>query len=143
ERLGLPGKSPPPPPPKRARLRRSRSSSAETLPAPRPGRRPRRGGSPHGPEEPSSAGGSPSPPLFWPQGPLVSVNKPRKRPPHPDIVVIGGEYRALPHEKQWQDPWCFLCARDGPCRGPADRPAARRADPLAQAVGRRRDDHRR
>jgi hypothetical protein len=41
---------------------------------------------------------------------LVSVNKPRTRPPHPEIMVIGSEYRGTPHEKQWQAARPFLCA---------------------------------
>ena len=67
-------------------------------PPPRLGRRPRRGGSPHGPLPlpSSSGGGSPPPSLpLGPHGPFVSVNRPRTRPPHPEIMFIGGEYRGM------------------------------------------------
>src|SRR6478672_5425446 len=104
ERSGRPG-SPPPPPPKRARPRRNRSSSCEMLEPPLIVLRPRRGGSPQGPLPcplPSSDGGSPPyspPPLLGPQGPLVSVKKPRMRPPHPMNVLIADEYRDAPRRK--------------------------------------------
>src|SRR6266404_4513171 len=128
ERSGRPGSPPPPPPPlKRARLRRSSSSSAETLAPPSVARRPRRDGSPHGPLlAPSSPDGGSPPlsPLPEPQGPLVSVNRPRIRPPHPEMLVIGREYRGTAREKQWQAPSCFLCAIHGPSRRPPDRPDA-------------------
>src|SRR5688572_32093621 len=91
ERSGLPGKpTPPPPSPKRALLRRRKSSNEATLPV---GgvtvRRPRLGGSPHGPPPPSGEGGSsPSPPL-GPHGPLLSLNRPRARSPSPDRMLIA------------------------------------------------------
>src|SRR4051794_16718165 len=94
ERSGRPGK-PPPSPPKRMRLRRSQSSSEETL---ADGlsvvRRPRRGGSPHGPPPGGSDGGSPSPspsPLP-PQGPLLLAKRPRTRLPHPIKMLIAPLY---------------------------------------------------
>src|SRR5690348_18314105 len=147
ERSGRPGKPPPPPPPKRARLRRRKSSSEETLEPPMTLRR-RRGVSPQGPGPwpppcPSPDGGSPPPsdPLPCPQGPFVSANRPRTRLPHPKNVLIGWEYRGSRNEKQWQAAMTFLCARHGPSRRPADRPAARGADSLSQGRGRRRDNH--
>ena len=60
-----------------------------------------------------------------PQGPLLSANRPRTRPPHPEMMFIDAEYRERPHEKQWQAAARFLCRAHGPSRGPADRPAAR------------------
>src|SRR5689334_1519144 len=140
ERSGRPGR-PPPPPPKRSRLRRTSSSRAETF-APARVRRPRLGGSLHGPPPSPDGGSSPPSLLLGPHGPLVSANRPRTRPPHPEMLLIGAEYRGTADEKQWQGGQLFLCARHGPPRGPAHRPAARRPDPLAQARQRCRDGHR-
>ena len=99
EPIGRPGRpppSPPPPPPKRARLRRSKSSIARDVAYPQPGVAAHaRGGSPHGPPAcASSDGGSPPPRFrFAPHGPLLSANRPRTRPPHPEMIVIAAEYR--------------------------------------------------
>src|SRR5437763_14832305 len=146
EPIGRPGRPPPspPPPPKRARLRRSKSSIAETLPTPRAGLRPRRGGSPHGPPPcASSDGGSPPSLPLCPQGPLLSANRPRTRPPHPEMIVIAAEYRGMPHEKQWQADCRYLCRWHGASSRSSDGAAARPARPLAQGCGRGGDDHRR
>ena len=117
----------------------------------RPDRRtaPFRGVSPHGPWLgspswlPSGEGsGPPDPPLFEPQGPLLSAKRPRIRPPHPDMMFIAGEYRGASEQKQWQAAARFLCAVHGPSRRSSHRTAARRADPVAQGERRRRDHHR-
>src|SRR5688500_831149 len=92
ERSGLPGKpTPPPPSPNRARLRLRKSSNEATLPG---GgvveRRPRLGGSPHGPPPPppsDDGGSSPSPPV-GPHGPLLSANRPRARAPSPQRMLM-------------------------------------------------------
>src|SRR5687768_18487471 len=114
ERSGLPGNPPPPPPPpKRERPRRSSSSKETTLPgALREERRPGPAGPPQGPPLcPSPEDGSSdsaSPPL-GPHGPLLSANRPRRRLPHPRIMLMPASIGSARDEKQWQAVRQHLC----------------------------------
>src|SRR5690349_15772743 len=96
ERSGRP-RNPPPSPPNRARLRRRKSSMELTLlpGVPLARRVPGLDGSPHGPLlcGGSALGGVSSP--AGPQGPLLSLNRPRARVPNPDKNVMGTDIEGL------------------------------------------------
>src|SRR5436189_1082639 len=85
-----PPKPPPSPPPNLPRLIFRNSSSEPAGPRPLPAPR-RFGGSFHGPDGSSPAGGSfpPPEPGGEPQGPLLSLKKARPRAPQPEKMVIG------------------------------------------------------
>src|SRR5215217_292869 len=92
--LGWAGNPPPPPPsppPSRCLLRAIQSSRLEILlPAGLEALPRRLGGSPHGPCPAGGSGGSPSPdpPGAWPQGPLLSLNRPRPSAPSPVKMLM-------------------------------------------------------
>ena len=77
-------------------------------------------------------------------GPLVTAKRPRIRSPKPENVVIALQYRK-PRARKTVASRCWPLM-SLPMTEPNDtlsRPSPRRANPLAQAGGRRRDDHRR